>query len=204
MAVRETTEIDLDRVDALIQEEEAKLEPRHAASIAYRRTAERHVAGGVASSWQDSPPHAIYIERGKGNHIWDIDGNEYLDFHLGYGAMVVGHAHPKIVEAIEGAARNSHYGASKGGLTAYVRALAVELARYQIRVNSILPGWIETEMTARAMGDERFRAAVLPRIPARRWGTWDDFGGIAVYLMSDASAYQTGEQIVIDGGYTKF
>ena len=106
--------------------------------------------------------------------------------------------------AIEGAARNSHYGASKGGLTAYVRALAVELARYRIRVNSILPGWIETEMTARAMGDERFRAAVLPRIPARRWGTWDDFGGIAVYLMSDASAYHTGEQIVIDGGYTKF
>jgi len=106
--------------------------------------------------------------------------------------------------AIEGAARNSHYGASKGGLTAYVRALAVELARYRIRVNSILPGWIETEMTARAFGDERFRAAVLPRIPARRWGTWDDFGGIAVYLMSDASAYHTGEQIVIDGGYTKF
>jgi NAD(P)-dependent dehydrogenase (short-subunit alcohol dehydrogenase family) len=106
--------------------------------------------------------------------------------------------------AIEGAARNSHYGASKGGLTAYVRALAVELARYRIRVNSILPGWIETEMTARAMGDERFRAAVLPRIPARRWGTWDDFGGVAVYLASDASSYQTGEQFVIDGGYTKF
>ncbi len=106
--------------------------------------------------------------------------------------------------AIEGAARNSHYGASKGGLTAYVRALAVELARYRIRVNSILPGWIETEMTARAMSDEKFRAAVLPRIPTRRWGTWDDFGGIAVYLMSDASAYHTGEQIVIDGGYTKF
>lgn len=106
--------------------------------------------------------------------------------------------------AIEGAARNSHYGASKGGLTAYVRALAVELARYRIRVNSILPGWIETEMTARVMGDERFRAAVLPRIPARRWGTWDDFGGIAVYLASDASSYQTGEQFVIDGGYTKF
>jgi len=45
---------------------------------------------------------------------------------------------------------------------------------------------------------------VLPRIPARRWGTWDDFGGIAVYLASDASSYQTGEQFVIDGGYTKF
>jgi NAD(P)-dependent dehydrogenase (short-subunit alcohol dehydrogenase family) len=59
-------------------------------------------------------------------------------------------------------------------------------------------------MTARAMGDERFAAAVMPRIPARRWGSIDDFGGVAVYLMSDASAYMTGEQLVIDGGYTKF
>ena len=106
--------------------------------------------------------------------------------------------------AIEGAARNSHYGASKGAVTSSVRALAVELARYRIRVNSILPGWIETEMTRRAFGDERFGKAVLPRIPARRWGTWNDFGGIAVYLASDASSYHTGEQFVIDGGYTKF
>ena len=106
--------------------------------------------------------------------------------------------------ALEGAARNSHYGASKGAVTSYVRALAVELARHGIRVNSILPGWIETDMTARATADERFAKAVLPRIPARRWGAWDDFGGIAVYLMSDASSYMTGEQLVIDGGYTKF
>jgi NAD(P)-dependent dehydrogenase (short-subunit alcohol dehydrogenase family) len=106
--------------------------------------------------------------------------------------------------AVEGAARNSHYGASKGAITSYVRALAVELARYRIRVNSLLPGWIESDMTAAAMGDERFASAVLPRIPARRWGTADDFGGIAVYLMSDASAYMTGEQVLIDGGYTKF
>ena len=85
-----------------------------------------------------------------------------------------------------------------------MRALAVELARYQIRVNSILPGWIETDMTARAMADERFSSNVMPRIPARRWGTIEDFGGIAVYLMSDASSYTTGEQFIIDGGYTKF
>lgn len=106
--------------------------------------------------------------------------------------------------AIEGAARNSHYGASKGAVTSYVRALAVELARHKIRVNSILPGWIVTEMTEQAVGNEKFANAVLPRIPARRWGDVDDFGGIAVYLASDASAYTTGEQFVIDGGYTKF
>jgi len=106
--------------------------------------------------------------------------------------------------ALEGAARNSHYGASKGAVTSYVRALAVELARHKIRVNSILPGWIVTEMTEKAVGNDKFASAVMPRIPARRWGEIDDFGGIAVYLASDASAYTTGEQFVIDGGYTKF
>lgn len=106
--------------------------------------------------------------------------------------------------AVEGAARNSHYGASKGAVTAYVRALAVELARHRIRVNSILPGWITTDMTERSFGNPKFAEAVLPRIPARRWGEIDDFGGVAVYLASSASAYTTGEQFLIDGGYTKF
>lgn len=106
--------------------------------------------------------------------------------------------------AIEGAARNSHYGASKGAVTSYVRALAVELARHRIRVNSILPGWIVTDMTERSVQNPKFAEAVLPRIPSRRWGEIDDFGGIAVFLASDASSYATGEQFVIDGGYTKF
>jgi NAD(P)-dependent dehydrogenase (short-subunit alcohol dehydrogenase family) len=106
--------------------------------------------------------------------------------------------------AVEGAARNSHYGASKGAVTALVRALAVELARHRIRVNSILPGWIASDMTERSFSNPKFADAVLPRIPARRWGSIDDFGGIAVYLASDASAYATGEQFLIDGGYTKF
>lgn len=106
--------------------------------------------------------------------------------------------------AVEGAARNSHYGASKGAVTSMVRALAVELARHQIRVNSILPGWIETDMTQKSVANPKFAEAVLPRIPARRWGKIEDFGGIAVYLASDASSYATGEQFMIDGGYTKF
>jgi NAD(P)-dependent dehydrogenase (short-subunit alcohol dehydrogenase family) len=106
--------------------------------------------------------------------------------------------------AIEGAARSSHYGASKGGVTAMVRALAVELARYKITVNSILPGWIETEMTANAVANPKFAGNVLPRIPDRRWGTGADFGPIAVYLASGATGYTTGRDFVIDGGYTLF
>ena len=106
--------------------------------------------------------------------------------------------------ALEGAARNCEYGASKGAVTSMVRSLAVELARHKIRVNSILPGWIETDMTDRAIHNDKFASAVLPRVPARRWGDSADFGGIAVYLASDASAYATGADFLIDGGYTKF
>jgi NAD(P)-dependent dehydrogenase (short-subunit alcohol dehydrogenase family) len=103
---------------------------------------------------------------------------------------------------IEGAARNSAYGASKGAVMS--RALAVELARYGVRVNSIAPGWIATDMTAGAQNSPIFAEKVIPRVPARRWGKPEDFGGIAVYLASDASSYHTGETFIIDGGYTKF
>ena len=106
--------------------------------------------------------------------------------------------------AIEGAARNEHYAASKGGVVSMVKALAVELARYKISANSILPGWIETGMTTNTFNNEKFAGNVKPRIPVRRWGVEQDFGPVAVYLASDATKYTTGQSIVIDGGYTLF
>jgi NAD(P)-dependent dehydrogenase (short-subunit alcohol dehydrogenase family) len=108
------------------------------------------------------------------------------------------------LSAIEGAARNQHYAASKGGVISMVRGLAVELARHGIRANAVLPGWIETPMTEGAFGWDRFADKVLPRVPQRRWGQPGDFGGIAVYLASPAAAYHTGDTIVIDGGYAVF
>jgi NAD(P)-dependent dehydrogenase (short-subunit alcohol dehydrogenase family) len=106
--------------------------------------------------------------------------------------------------AISGAARGEHYAATKGALISMTKSLAVELARYKVRANAILPGWIDTPMTEKALHGQAFNAKVLPRVPMRRWGVGDDFGGIAVYLASDAAGYTTGEQFVIDGGYTKF
>ncbi len=106
--------------------------------------------------------------------------------------------------AISGAARSQHYAATKGGLIAMIRALAVELARHSITANAILPGWIETPMTEKTFAWDRFAEAVKPRIPARRWGTKEDFGGVAVYLSSDASAYQSGDDFIVDGGYWRF
>jgi len=105
---------------------------------------------------------------------------------------------------IEGAGRNSAYGASKGAVLSMVRALAVELARHGIRANSIAPGWIATDMTEKAQENTAFNEKVIPRVPMRRWGKPEDFGGIAVYLASDAAAYHTGDTFVIDGGYVIF
>ncbi|MBU4612600.1 SDR family oxidoreductase [Achromobacter sp. GG226] len=119
----------------------------------------------------------------------------------GEGGVLVGTAS---LAAIEGAPRAEHYAATKGAVISMVRSLAVEHARHGIRAHSVLPGWIATDMTARKTNDTRFHDAVMPRIPMRRWGTGDDFGGIAVYLMSDASRYHTGDTFVIDGGYSLF
>jgi len=101
MAVREHAEIDPGLVEELTHRETAALAEKHARSISYRETARRRLPGGVSSSWQTWPPHPIYVSRGKGSHVWDIDNNEYVDYHNGYGVMVMGHAHPKIVEAVQ-------------------------------------------------------------------------------------------------------
>ena len=104
--------------------------------------------------------------------------------------------------AIHGAARNEHYGATKGAVVSMCRAMAVELGRYKIRVNSICPGWIRSEMTAGAQKWDKFNENVISRVPIGGWGEGEDFSGIAAYLASDASRFHTGDQIVIDGGYT--
>lgn len=104
--------------------------------------------------------------------------------------------------AIHGAARNEHYGATKGAVVSMCRAMAVELGRHKIRVNSICPGWIRSEMTAGAQAWDKFNENVISRVPIGGWGDGEDFSGIAAYLASDASRFHTGDQIVIDGGYT--
>lgn len=119
----------------------------------------------------------------------------------GEGGALVG---VSSTSAIHGAARNSSYAHSKAGLVAMIRGLAVELARYGITANSILPGWIETDMTQGAFGYQKFVDNVMPRIPHRRWGQPEDFSGIAAYLASPAARYHTGDTIVIDGAYTIF
>lgn len=106
--------------------------------------------------------------------------------------------------AIEGAARNQAYGASKGALISMIKGISVELARYGVRANAILPGWIATDMTEASQASKKFNENVIGRVPIRRWGQPEDFAGVAVYLASNASRYHTGDQFIIDGGYAIF
>lgn len=108
------------------------------------------------------------------------------------------------LSAIEGAARNQAYASTKGGVISMIKGIAVEFARYGIRANSILPGWIATDMTQEAQDAEVFTTKVISRVPIRRWGEPEDFGGAAVYFASDASKFHTGDTFNIDGGYSIF
>ncbi|HEY2772733.1 MAG TPA: SDR family oxidoreductase [Candidatus Binatia bacterium] len=119
----------------------------------------------------------------------------------GGGGKLVGIAS---IGSIHGMPRQAQYSASKAGLCALVRSLAVELARHDIQANAILPGWIETDMTEAARAWEKLRDTVVQRTPARRWGLPEDFEGIAVYLASKASRFHTGDTIRVDGGYAVF
>jgi NAD(P)-dependent dehydrogenase (short-subunit alcohol dehydrogenase family) len=102
--------------------------------------------------------------------------------------------------AFRGMPRAEAYSMSKGAICALMRSLAVEHGRYGIRANTIAPGFIATELNP-DLDAERPRALFLSRIPAKRWGEASDFGGAAVYLASQASAYHTGDCLLIDGGY---
>jgi NAD(P)-dependent dehydrogenase (short-subunit alcohol dehydrogenase family) len=118
----------------------------------------------------------------------------------GGGSVVV----TSSIGATHGLPVSPHYSASKAAQLGLVKALAVKLAKHGIRVNAVCPGWVATDLTAPQQDHEGFQTAIQTRVPLRRWGTPEDFEGIAVYLASPASSFVTGVDIVIDGGYSAF
>ncbi|TMG84531.1 MAG: glucose 1-dehydrogenase [Betaproteobacteria bacterium] len=94
------------------------------------------------------------------------------------------------------------YAASKGGLRMLTRALAVELAPFNVQVNGIAPGFFKTEMNAVLIADTDFSAWVAKRTPAGRWGDPPEVAGAAVFLASDAADYVTGHILYVDGGFS--
>ncbi len=105
--------------------------------------------------------------------------------------------------SIFGAAFAGPYGASKGGVVQLTKSLACAWAKDNIQVNSVLPGWIDTELTRAARKEVTgLHERVLARTPAGRWGDPADFAGIAVFLASGASDFVNGAAITVDGGYS--
>ena len=102
-----------------------------------------------------------------------------------------------------GASFATPYAASKGGMVQMTKALACAWAAQNIQVNTILPGWIDTDLTRQARVDvQGLHDRVLERTPAKRWGVPTDFAGIAVFLASSASDFITGAAIPVNGGYS--
>lgn len=112
MSTTAPIQIDGERVRELIAREEELLNERTKGSARMYERARKSLSGGVASSYQLRAPWPIYLERGVGPKVWDVDGNEMYDFHNGFGSMVQGHAHPAIGAAIsERYAQGTHFAA---------------------------------------------------------------------------------------------
>ena len=101
-----------------------------------------------------------------------------------------------------GAARRTVYCATKHALEGMTRAMAAEVGRYQIRVNTICPTFIDTPMTRLFLEEEAFQSWVLGKIKLGRLGQPEDVMGAVVFLASDASALMTGSALMLDGGWT--
>lgn len=103
------------------------------------------------------------------------------------------------VVGLGGNAGQANYAASKAGLVGFTKSVALEVASRGITANAIAPGFVETDMTA-AMS-EKARESVLARVPLGRVGRPEEIAGAALYLVSDAAAYVTGQVLTVDGGY---
>ncbi|MEO7097687.1 MAG: aminotransferase class III-fold pyridoxal phosphate-dependent enzyme, partial [Polyangiales bacterium] len=114
--------------------ENERLWARTTGSKALFSRAVQHMPMGVGSSFQAWDPYPVYLREGKGSHVTDVDGNEYLDFHNGFGCMVVGHAHPKVAEAIERAARTgTHFAAPTAATVEFAEIICDRFAVDSVR-----------------------------------------------------------------------
>ena len=151
------TRTDVDDVIAKAKDihtrESEQLLSRTPGSAALHERALRSLPAGVASNFQAGDPYPVYLARGQGSHVWDVDGTDYVDFHGGFGVNVVGHAHPKIVEAIERAARSgTHFAVTTETTVALAEAICERFRLEQVRlVNSGTEATMDAVRVARAI-----------------------------------------------------
>jgi glutamate-1-semialdehyde 2,1-aminomutase len=137
--------VDRRLIAELKRRESSRLDARTRGSGRLYERARQALSGGVPSSYQAREPWPIYVDRGAGARVWDVDGNEYLDFHNGFGAMVQGHAHPAIRRAVE---RRIGLGSHFAAPTEDVVWVAEELSR-----RWALPQWRFTNSGTEATMD---------------------------------------------------
>lgn len=104
------------------------------------------------------------------------------------------------VAGLRGSPLMAHYGAAKAGLISLTQSLAIETAQSGVRVNALVPGWIDTELTDFLRANADAESGVLARVPMGRWGTADEIAEGALFLASDASSFMTGQTLILDGG----
>ena len=123
MTTHVTTDTKLEEIIAGQEEIFVRRQPK---SKLLAEQAKQHLTGGVTSSWQITAPQPVWLSHGRGSKVWDVDGNEYVDLHGGYGAALAGHAHPAIAEAVATQVRNGTHFAQP---TPDAVTVATELAR---------------------------------------------------------------------------
>jgi glutamate-1-semialdehyde 2,1-aminomutase len=148
--------VDLERLKARAAEiadaETKQLLSRTTGSEKLYLRALKSLPGGVSSNFQAGDPYPVYLSRGKGSSVWDVDGTEYKDFHGGFGVNVVGHAHPEIVEALRAAAEQAiHFAVTTPDTVALAEAICERFQLEQMRfVNSGTEATMDALRVARA------------------------------------------------------
>ncbi len=131
------TRVDRNRVAELTKSMEESLRLRTRRSGDFLAEAKKVLPAGVASSFQDQPPHPIFIVEGKGSKVVDLDGNTYSDFHNGFGVMVVGHAHPVVATAIaEVALKGTHFAAPNSSAVRVAAELSKRFGLPKVRFSN--------------------------------------------------------------------
>jgi NAD(P)-dependent dehydrogenase (short-subunit alcohol dehydrogenase family) len=104
------------------------------------------------------------------------------------------------VTGLRGSPLMSHYGAAKAAVISLTQSLAVEVATQGVRVNALVPGWVETDLTGFARTDEAIEESLISRVPMHRWGRPEEIAQAALFLAGDASSFVTGQALIVDGG----
>lgn len=135
--------------------------------------------------------------------VLNVDSVVWITQAVLPGMIAAGHGsiiNVSSVAGLRGAPLMSHYSAAKAAVISLTQSLAVEVASSGVRVNALVPGWIETDLTDFLRASDEVETSVLNRVPMQRWGTAEEIAASALFLATDASSFMTGQCLVVDGG----